>query len=84
MEASRPIQMPTLVPLPIYGKGLGVRLLPFSAYARPSIRGLASKRVGHPVMRSQAMFRNVVPPFARGQIAAALRMERIVDAIVAL
>ncbi len=44
----------------------------------------ATKRVGHPVMWSQAMFRNILPPFARRQIIAALRMERIVDAIVAL
>src|ERR1700730_13243314 len=67
-----------------YGKGLGVRLPAFTTYAGNSLRRARSKRVGHPVMWSQAIFRNVVPPFARWQVIAALRMERIVDAIVAL
>src|ERR1700734_767521 len=42
----------------------------------------APKRVGHPVMRSHAAFRNVIPPSAPRHVIAALRMERVVDAIV--
>ena len=42
----------------------------------------ASKRVGHPIMRSQAALRNVIPPFAPWQVIASLRIERVVDAIV--
>jgi hypothetical protein len=84
MEPCVGIQTPTLVPLPIYGKGLGVRLPAFGTYAGHSSRGAASERVGHPVMRSQPAFRNVFPPFARRQLIAALRMQRIVDSILAL
>ena len=41
-----------------------------------------SKCVGHPVMRSHRAFRNVYPPFARGQVVAALRMKWIVNPVV--
>src|ERR1700735_3339082 len=50
--------------------------------ARRSTARAASKRVGHSVMRSHAVFRNVFPPSAPRHVIAALRMERVVDAIV--
>ena len=56
---------------------------PFPLWKVLGLGFAASKRVGHPVMRSQAVLWNILPPFARRQVIAALRMERIVDAIVA-
>ena len=84
MEPCVGIQTPTLVPLPIYGKGLGVRLPAFGTYAGHSSRasGVGARRASRHAV--PPAFRNVFPPFARRQLIAALRMQRIVDSILAL
>src|SRR5271154_2692954 len=44
-------------------------------HATHSLNRAPPQRVRHPVMRSQAVLRNIAPPFTPWQLLAALRME---------